>query len=397
MRYLFKKIWLFVFACVAIGENSLAGGQVMFYLLAKRTNVGEYNQVKGIERALEGFFSDFQKQEFDIDDKSAFLTAVKNDLRGKRGNYGVIIASGEETIPLIMSLKPRSNMVIVYSHHQLLSKHQELKDKVDIIALPAHAVSPEDVKRLSSRRAKVIATIGVPHNVTMKEVQSEYEQYKEQFPKAPHYIGVMLGGDAPTADKKMLYYTQEEARQLADYLAPHIRSGETHLFILNGPRTGKHDPQTGQVLEASHRTEVLDPVTQSFLERLVEQGVEESRFTVFDFQYGKPSLQKAVLGSLLRTKSPLYVAGESSSNISEAADILPGHVIAYMHGAMNTTHHKHLETEQACGRIKVLKNENGVWSFVAGAFPSTKPQSQMSAAETIADATYKLLAERMKK
>ena len=115
---------------------------------------------------------------------------------------------------------------------------------------------------------QIIPTIGVAHNLTPDLIQKEYEAHKQDLPKSNKYIGVILGGDAPTPEGKMLYYTQKEAQQLAAYLAGQVKWRKLHLLILNGPRTGKYNPQTHEMIKESHRNGNIDTVTTAFVAEL---------------------------------------------------------------------------------------------------------------------------------
>jgi hypothetical protein len=183
--------------------------------------------------------------------------------------------------------------------------------------------------------------------------------------------------------------------QLADYLAPIVKEEKAHLLILNGPRTGKHDQETGNIIESSHRDGGVDAVTTAFVEALKRQGLTQGKdFTLLDFQFGKPSAYPVVLGALLATKSPIFVAGESTSMVSETADCLPkGLVTAYTNTAMNENHHKHCLSEKEAGRINILENTDGKWQlFKANEIGDSK--ASRPASQIIAEAIRERLAEK---
>ena len=131
----------------------------------------------------------------------------------------------------------------------------------------------------------------------------------------------------------------------------------------------------------------------AFVEELKNQGLTSGQdFTLLDFQFGQPSAYPVVLGALCATKSPIFVAGESTSMVSETADCLsPGFVTAYTNGAMNENHHKHCASEQAAGRVNILQNHAGKWTLLKAAV--VDPQDRRPASQMIAQE----ISERLKK
>lgn len=202
-------------------------------------------------------------------------------------------------------------MAMAHSSHQYTKDHGKLRNVVDIVALPKHAVSPETLEAIQSPHTRVIQTAGVAHNLSPADIQQAYHGQKANVPDAQKYLGIILGGDAETPDKKILCYTPEEAGQMAKYVASEIikENPQPHLLILNGPRTGKHDQGTGQVIETSHRNGHIDAVTASFIDTLKKQGLTEGKdFTLFDFQFGKPSAYPVVLGALHARPPALFLS-----------------------------------------------------------------------------------------
>lgn len=393
-----RKWAAFIFALAPIFiETSLNADDTYIYLVTNKQNVGERNQVLGIANALKQKLSESGIQkEFDIKEKAALLEDISQTLAEESDNKGIIIAAELNTIDLIKDIKHQPNIVIVHSSHQITKKHEELTNQVDLIALPKHILTNKSIEKLSSPYTSVIQTVGVAHNLSPSVIKDEYTKYKDKIPPAEHYIGVILGGDAPNPEGKMLYYTEKEARKLATYIAKHTLATRSHLLVLNGPRTGKHDQKTHKILETSHRNGHSDPVTQAFVDELRKQGLkEESHFTLFDFQFEQPSYYKAVLGALLSTNGSLFVAGESTSMVSEAADTLPqGLVTAYIHSAMNQNHKRHCQEERKSGRIHILSFNKKEKSTITNADSKDSLLSTQSAAEVIAEKILELLRKK---
>ncbi|MDF3033930.1 MAG: hypothetical protein K0R76_884 [Alphaproteobacteria bacterium] len=402
MNHFFKKIGVFLVAFLLISTSdvqatpAVQAGQTFLYLLYDGTRAGEKNQVLGVANALDKLLpKSTVRKEFDLKDREAFLSAIDKNLAESQ-NKGIIIAAEAGSIAVLTQLKPRPNIVIVHSSHQYTKDHASLRNVADVVALPQYVITREILEALQSPYTVLVQTAGVPHNLSPRDIQAAYEKDGRNLPSAPSYLGVILGGDAETPDKKILYYTEEEARQLAGYIAPQIRGEKTHLLILNGPRTGKHNQKTGELIATSHRDGRVDAVTAAFVKALKTHGLTPGQdFTLLDFHFGQPSAYPVVLGALKAKKGRILVAGESTSMVSETADCLPGLVTAYINGAMNENHRKHCPSEHAAGRVNILENQGGNWKLVEAAANAHNVGASRPATQIIAEAIMKRLGEKI--
>lgn len=398
MKIFSKKIWIFLVALIFVGSPAAQAAQTFLYLLYDGSRAGEKNQVLGIAHALkENLPIDAIQKEFELKDKEAFLLDIReNLLKEDSRNKGIILAAEVASIDILRQLKLHKNIVIAHSSHQFTKDHAALKDVADIVALPKYVVTDEILKAIENPQTTLIQTAGVAHNLSPKSIEEAFQNNKDSIPSASSYLGIILGGDAETSDGNLRYYTVEEAGELASYIVPKVKKQHSHLLILNGPRTGKHDQKTGKVIEGSHRDGTIDIITKTFKERLQQQGlIEGKNFTMFDFQFGKTSMYPVVLGVLLQTKSPVFVAGESTSMVSETADCLPkGLVTAFINNAMNENHRKHCFSEKEAGRINILENMNGKWqSFDAK--ETVDSNASRPASHIIAESIKKRFEEKM--
>lgn len=392
MKNFFKKYSFLAGIFIFLGWGIAEAGPFL-YLLFDSTKVGDKNQVYGVAGALEQQFPPFVRKEFDCSTgKQEFLNTLKT-LGQSSQDRVLVVAAGEGAIPVLQQLSPQDHIVIAYSSHQYTPGQASLKDVVDAIVLPTHVVTPEIKNTFADGRATLVETIGVPHQLSPEAVQKAYTENKARIPDASPYVGVILGGDAPTPEKDMRYYTVSEAQKLADYLVG--QEPGKYLLILNGPRTGKHDQQTGEVMTDSHRQGKLDLVTVAFVEGLKEKGLTQGKdFQIFDFHFGDTTpYYPIVLGALSAKGGRLYVAGESTSMVSESVDCLAaGCVIAYTNQAMNANHGKHLISEQTAGRIQVLREAAGQWTLEKAQANSS--QKSQSAAAVVAEKIAECLKNR---
>lgn len=398
MKIFLKKIGIFLGALVLANFSIAQAGQTFLYLFYDGGKIGDKNQVHGIAHSLKEHLPENTLQKvFELKDKEAFLAdAQKNVFRQGSENKGIIVAAGVGGVDIIRQIKPQKNIVIAHSSHQFTKNHANLKDIADIVALPQYVVTDEVHGAIESSYTTLIQTTGVSHNLSPADIEEAYQKSKDPLLLKNAYIGVILGGDAEMPEGGWRYYTAEEARELASYIAPKVKEQQSHLLILNGPRTGKHDQKTGKIIETSHRDGNLDAVTEAFKGSLLKERLIEGKdFTIFDFQFGKPSAYPVVLGALLKTKSLIFVAGESTTMVSETADCLPkGLVTAYTNNAMNENHRKHCVSEREVGRINILQKEDERWQLLE-AKEASDPSVSRPASQIIAEAIKKRFEEKI--
>lgn len=340
------------------------------YILSNN-NVGDHNQALGIAAA----FAKLSDQNVSIEDLntkalSAFeiKDKIKRDLASEKV---VVLGVGEGGIGGLAEVSKHPNLTICLTSHMFLGqyKDKDLLEKVDFIALPTH-VSAEEKEILGS---KLIETTGVAHN--RRADMETYDEWKKELPPADIYLGVYLGGDAPTPTNEIKIFTEEDALRLADYVIAKAKEinerGMTAcILVLNGPRTGKFDAEKEEIATV-HREGKSDHITELFEKKLADKGIE---YKVFDFQYNTPENKEwvssynafdLVAGAVRTTKGKMIVPGESTSVVSEAIDILPfesidtmppGKVLVYHNSAMNDVHHAHVKSELEAGRVSVLEN-----------------------------------------
>ncbi len=367
------------------------------YLLSNHDNAGDHNQVLGIADALEKMSKEKPTVQ-DLNIKTALSDEIKDGVEKDVPKEKVfVIGAGEGGIDGIKDLVAHpQNLLICLTSHMFLERYKDpaVLSKVDYIALPSHALkqNPELIGN------KLIETTGVAHNRQADALDKAYAEWgPKELPSCKTYLGVILGGDAPTPPptKDINFFTKDDAIKLADYVSKNAK--DTCILVLNGPRTGKYDTSKNEVLTV-HRNGVSDPITEIFQKRLKDNGVKTIK--VFDFQHNTPENKKWVLpynsfdlvaGALKATEGGiLLVPGDSTSMISEAIDILPPKtVLVYKNGAMNEIHEAHVNSELNAGRVSVLENYQ---TITAPAPDSGK--SKFSAAQIIAE---KLLGQQTSK
>ncbi len=329
---------------------------VKLYLLSDHEKVGDHNQVLGIKRAFEKIAFDQNQEKVlfeDVDTKKMSSSDIQKKIeKDKEINKVIVVGAGEGGIDGIQQFPQNPNLMICLTSHMYLERYKdpELLKKVMFIALPAHDPERQQVGD------KLIETIGVAHNRQAKDANSTYENYKSELPQADTYLGVVLGGDAPTPTKEIKLFTKEDVEKIVPYAIQRARETKATILVLIGPRTGKHTPEK-QEIPTAHRDGKLDAVTAHFKE-ILEANLGKERVKVFDFQFDQKLPYNSfdlVLGAVKVANGELFMPGESTSMISEAIDVMaPQRIIVYENSAMNEVHHAHFASELMAGRVITL-------------------------------------------
>ncbi len=360
---------------------------IKLYLLSNHSNVVEHNQALGIAAALEKL-SPQKIYLVDLNAQTFTSAEIKAKIEENLSNEKVIvIGTGEGEIADIQPLSKHRNLIICLSSHVFLDDYKtpELLNKVNYIAIPSHEVTTNQ-KLLG---AKLIETTGVTHNRNPEIVDKVYNAWKKELPNCPSYLGIGLGGDVPTLSKEIKFFTQEEAIELAEYIAGAAQNA--CILVFNGAHTGKYTA-TKQEDKKVHQLGYSDPITLLFKKQLAAAGIKNIR--VFNFQHNTPENKPwispydsfdLIVGAVRATDGQIFVPGESTSMISEVIDILPlGHVIVYENNVMNRVHKAYVDSEFAAGRI-YLKNYHSIITPVAN-IKEKKPSTNQIIANKIWEA-----------
>ena len=365
--------------------------EALMILIINPKNVGETSQIRGVARYL---YSDLRKLHIEEVESTNIPRAL--ELLAKHNNTkNFVMASGSEGINILREIKSKSPGVFsihlshqIYDHSERLFMTEHSFNGANIMVLPRHIVTKQFEALALASQTKLITTIGVAHNLRTSDIETAYEQQILTMPgaTADKYALVIIGGDAQNADNSWNYFTKSDAIKLAKIVQKSIDK-DTYVFVLNGPRTGKHNPDTKLEDPNVHRSEILDPVTQSF----VNYFKDREKFHLFDFQYGKAGMYRPLLGKMLHaSNSKIFVPGESTSMISEIVDSVGSNekhqIFVYEHAAMNKGHKGHILSEHAAGRIHLLSKGGNVVQQI-----TAKDAKTNAAAKIIADEITKNL------
>ncbi len=358
--------------------------------------VGDNNQLKGLQYAIQAKikeqveFLEVEESNFDIDllNSSDFVLVS--------GSHGLAIADAIK--------QSRLETKILWSGHQYFKELNSLKHLPDMVALPGTALSESETAELE-KNTKLIVTTGVSHCVNDDAVEEDHAKFKAKLPEHNQYpkqVGIILAGDAPTTDGEMKFFTEENAREQAAIIVKHLKkndydTSDTAIMITNGPRTGKHNPHTGNAHHPEpHRAGEVDASSKAFLDAFKE-GVIQSQVFFYDFQFNDlkngPSAYKPMIKQVAESQSGIwFVPSESTSMVTESSFFLEKGipVIIYHPSSENTVHLAHAKDAITQGFAGDIADEK----------VSLKPSQRKmeSAATKIAEAFYKdvLLADNLR-
>ncbi len=315
--------------------------------------IGDDNNTRGVARNAAALYRDsgqavtiteFKSSVENIEDARKLIISLDNT----RDSI-ITISSGESGLAPLKALKASFGKKIFtsWSAHQLSGSMDFTI--LDQISLPL-GVASHDVKVALGR--KLIETVGIPHNLTRTDLESDYLAWKDKLAVTnKKKLVVILGGDAPNPEGKQLLYTTKEARHLAEYVVSLATKNDYYIYITNGPRTGRFNADTKKENKIAHRADIditipTDEVSTAFTQKLTAKGV---MYHFIDFRYNSPSSFKA----LLKIADKVILPGESTSMISEASDFVDD-ITVYLTNSMNVNHFLSVEQIKLTRRIDVL-------------------------------------------
>lgn len=266
-------------------------------------------------------------------------------------NKFIMYAVGEKGLQAASTLNlNRKRTFVAVSIHQYMKEVAALKPHY--LALPLGTAPPNADEVLTSI-PHVVRTFSVPtHNPSMQEIDKAYSEWNSK-PNVPEpYIIVLLPGDAPDSDETMQCFTRASADDLAQNIIKLWRDlGQKHsILIHNGPRTGKHDPQTKRVVcthtyrEGENPGSAEDAISQHFVGMLRDQSIP-CHFYNFSFIEKKDGTKQAqsVLSPLLyltyQENCFFVLPGESVSMLGQMPLYVPGkRLIVFKPSSMNACH-----------------------------------------------------------
>ena len=282
MKYfgkLLSKLAFFFILCLT--NVALASQTIIIY--RDFGHKGDENQVRGVVHAYSENVKDVNVKEFNIGQEDQLISFV-DDVIKRDDKTPIILSVGEKTVSTFANILPVKGGTAIHLCHMVTANHPQLVGKVNYIALPLHSVGNFEAT-LSNSQTKLIKTVGVSHNRQINDIDRTYAENKDKLPPNESYVGVILGGDAPTPENKIQLFTEENARELARYVSSNLKG--RHLLIINGPRTGKYDPKSLVERKEAHRNGELDFITQAFLDELKNSNVTPKQYSLFDFQFGQ--------------------------------------------------------------------------------------------------------------
>jgi hypothetical protein len=317
-------------------------------------NFGEQGPVRGVCAALSQKVPYIQVREISADELKQLEEACQTE------NKIIFITAGVDGAKAVHRLAAQNYPQVTYIHtsHMILPEHAALLTEVQFLALPKHATSEEFLKKARTQTVKLIQTVGVPHNVTKEIMKKAYEKNTDAFSwvsSRPKVAMLILGGDAPTPNGEMRFYTAEDARKTAQYVGNLCKTEGRSLMVFNGPRTGQHDQSdpAHKKLDWGHTDERFDPITQIFADEITKI-LPPTQVRIYHFVPGSASYKGALWVLKNAQDAVCFLPGESTSMISEINDALPGKTKIIENSAMNEVHAAHVKSEIEAGRSQGL-------------------------------------------
>ncbi|HJD62550.1 MAG TPA: hypothetical protein LFW14_03120 [Rickettsia endosymbiont of Degeeriella rufa] len=136
--------------------------------------------------------------------------------------------------------------------------------------------------------------------------------------------------------------------------------------MTNGSRTGQYDPKAFPdtvKLPVHEKNSDIDLVGKAFLKgvKSILDNEAEEKVKFENFVFGKSSVSKGYLGAAIENeKSIVVIGGESSSQITQALDLVPSRLYIKKNTAMNDVHEKQVNKIIETNKGAKLLNDNEV-------------------------------------
>lgn len=323
---------------------------------------GDVGQMKGVSSSLSQYITSTSPNNT-VSVKEVDARNVLDIIREEKSHNRsiILLTAGNNGIDDVVRIsKTEKDVYIVHMAHQifdsydLLLKPKKGAEGADLVVLPRHVIESDIHQKFIKSETQLLPTPGVCHNVTLESLNSNYRDNKDVLPEYPKYLVVMLAGDAQRSDGSWAYYTKDEAAKLAKHLKKMAEKNNQYILLFNGPRTGMHNTETGEIIMDVHMNNNIDAISQEFLSHFNESD----RIKFFNFQFDAPSRMyyAALAATVKRPGSDVYIPGESVSMISEAVDIheIREHLYIYIHDGMQSSHLRYVMTEYHAARASLL-------------------------------------------
>lgn len=311
--------------------------------------MGEYNQAQGIKNKLKNLLV---YQNTTVIEKewheTRMIVMLKETITKNKLAYHIVLGMGSHGLAMLREISSEishENIITIWAGHQIFTGLEDAINLFNLITLPSYAVNDDFQKKFIHSKTKLVKTYAVAHNMDYEQLDSELMQWKTMIPKAKHYMGVILGGDADEKNGTMRCFEPNEAIKLANTLIALNKENPTFFLISNSNRTGRYHPVTKEIMN-HHTKNMVDQTSQALLDALNKASIA---YQFFNYTVNQSSAYKAILGQIRQsTKNAILVTGDSSMMISEIVDLLPDNAIYIAKiSSMNETHH---------ANIKILKS-----------------------------------------
>ena len=316
--------------------------------------------------------------------KAELQSGYKRVVSKLNPHNSMILAVGEKGLLALSTLKAAkllygSNGYIGASVHQYFDVIEDLKRHLSFLAIPEAALDSEAKKAVIRSLPYTVLTLAVPAiNPTIDQLKAAYDNWDINPSNKPpinnSYIVVMLPGDAPDQNGQIKSFTKESVKKLFDNIVA-LRSkyrDKYTVVVQNGPRTGKFNPQNGEII-CAHEYEkgkdsatAIDGISQYFVSLLEQHSIPHYFFN-FAFEIdGKNKKGLSVFNQLLyvaQMKQDNYfiVPGESISMLSQIPLYFePGRVVVFKPDSMNASHNAIFHVIKNRGNISYFSDEQHV-------------------------------------
>lgn len=328
---------IFLLGALHTGDNSHADA-ISRFLIDSR---GKIDIVKiDVDQPPEDYALKFQEE-------------TKNDPAGKKNIIYALGMKGSSSLRHLSSkgLLGQEKNYVVLGLHQLTEDFKVLAASVDHIVVPETTIKSRADSLIISRFPNRTLNFAVPTmNLSLDELSNSYDRWDSQDKPDLNdkYIIVMLPGDAIDPKGNMRYFTEDSSQELFNDLNMlWERNGRQHKIIIqNGPRTGKYNSETGEIINSHEYNagseSVVDHISQGFIDKLENSCMEYKFFNFVTEINGDERKSSSVYNQLLYlayNDNYFIMPGESISMLGQVPlYVRSDKLIVFKSSSLNESH-----------------------------------------------------------
>jgi hypothetical protein len=333
--------------------------KIVIAIIISKNNLGDSEQIYG---TLDELLIILSKNNLLYDIKKVYIDQFDVKTIGFANIY---ISSSKRGIDVLFQIKKRyTDSVTVFISHQhwdnlgLIINSDNNPYGANLIILPKHGINKQLTTKIQNSETQLLTL----DNVCFTSAHSSSTFNNSEIINAK-YLGVVIGGDAELPNGDWLYFTKNDANDLAKFVINEFNTNHySKLIITNSLRTGMFNHATHELINP-HTQDTVDSISKAFVSK-ISKSLNTEQYSFYNYYRNCTSMLKPMLETIRSTQpsSKILVPGESPTIITQAISAIGNNVIVYHNSAMNKSHEKFVKIMFKKGLVSILGNDKVIVS-----------------------------------